>query len=321
MDNLSYISPAERFLVYFLFYSPAIFAFIFGTVIGSLSNVIIHRIVYYRSIWSPPSHCGSCGTEIHGKRNIPLVSYLSLRGKCPDCGTKFSSRYFWIELMSGMLYAMIVLYVYTLPQPQGLGLSIGEMLTMKFEDGFPPTFMVDFFGLMMIFKGFVFCTLLLILTAIDLDHKLLPDRLTVAGIILGIVLFWVVPSGPERLGWFSGMDGWWVGILDTLVKMALGLLVGGGILYLIAMAVPGGMGGGDILLLAMIGAFIGIRALGPAMFIGFVLGGLIGAVLMIFGIVKRRSFIPFGPFLAAGGLVGFLYGEQLWSLYSRNFNS
>jgi len=157
---MTHLSLQETLLVGFIFYSPAILAFVFGTVIGSLSNVVIHRLVYYKSIWSPPSHCTSCGTEIPWYLNIPLLSYLALRGRCRFCGARFSSRYFWVELISGMLYALVVLWVYTLPPPQGLGISFVEATTFRFQGtpplGFPPHPV----GMALMFKGFVFASFL-----------------------------------------------------------------------------------------------------------------------------------------------------------------
>jgi leader peptidase (prepilin peptidase)/N-methyltransferase len=310
---MMYHSLQEAILVGFIFYSPVIIAFVIGTVIGSLTNVIIHRIVYYKSIWSPPSHCTSCGTEIPGYLNIPLVSYLALRGKCRFCGARFTSRYFWVELISGILYALVVLWIYTLPQGQGLGLSWGEVLTYRFRSAPPLAWPSHPATMLLLLKGFIFSSFLLVLIMVDLEHQLLPDRITIPGIIIGLVLGLVAPLDRQHLV-SLGTTGVWDAYLQTI----LGLVVGGGILYLIAVIVPAGMGGGDIKLMAMIGAFVGIKALGPAMFSGFVIGGVIAVVLMILGKAKRRSLIPFGPFLAMGGLIGFYWGSDIWVMYMHH---
>lgn len=318
---MEFLSPQERLLIFLIFYSPAIFAFIFGCVIGSLSNVIIHRMVYYKSIWSPPSHCASCGIEIPGYLNIPLISYLALRGRCKFCGTRFSSRYFWVELTSGLLYALVVLWVYSLPPPQGLGMKFLDVVTYNFKEnpslGFPPSPV----AMALMFKGFVFSSLLLILSMIDLEHNLLPDRLTLPGILLGFLLSVIAPlNRPELVS--LGTHG----VVDAVLQSVLGIIVGGGILYLLAVIVPAGMGMGDVKLLAMIGAFIGVKALGPGIFIGFVVGGIVGGAVMIAGLIRNamgkgkkyipfKTYIPFGPFLALGGLIGFYWGPQIWMWY------
>jgi leader peptidase (prepilin peptidase)/N-methyltransferase len=320
---MEFISPQERFLIWLSFYSPAILAFIFGTVIGSLSNVMIFRMVYYKSIWSPPSHCTSCGTEIPGYLNIPLVSYLVLRGRCRFCGARFTSRYFWVELASGLLYALVVLWIFTLPPPQGYGLPLRIVLTYNFTENPPLGFPTDISSMFLILKGWVFVTLLIVLSMIDLEHRLLPDRLTFPGAALGILLSVVAPLNRPEIASLGTH-----GVVDAIAQSVLGMIAGGGILLIIAMIVPAGMGMGDVKLLAMIGAFVGLKALGPGLFIGFVVGGLVGGVVMIVGLIQNainkdrekkyipfKTYIPFGPFLAMGGLISVLWGHQIWSWY------
>jgi leader peptidase (prepilin peptidase)/N-methyltransferase len=311
---MAHLSSQEKLLVGLIFYSPAIIAFVFGTVIGSLSNVIIHRLVYYKSIWSPPSHCTSCGTEIPWYLNIPIVSYLWLRGRCRFCGATFSSRYFWVELSSGILYALVVLWAYTFPPPQGLGLTFREVFTFQFSGNPPLGFSPAPGGMILMFKGFLFCTFMLILGMIDLEHKLLPDRLTVPGIILGLILGVVAPLNRPALAAFGTH-----GMLDAFLQSFLGMLVGGGILLVIALVVPAGMGGGDVKLMAMVGAFVGVKALAPSMFLGFVIGGVIAVLLMMLGKARRGTMIPFGPFLALGGIIGLFWGQQIWAWYLHRF--
>jgi leader peptidase (prepilin peptidase) / N-methyltransferase len=320
---MEFLNPQERFLIALIFYSPAIIAFVFGTVIGSLSNVIIFRMVYYKSIWSPPSHCTSCGTEIPWYLNMPLISYLVLRGRCKSCGARFTSRYFWVELISGLLYALVVLWVYTLPVPEGLGLRFWDIMTFTFPENPNLGFHPELTGMLMMFKGFVFITLLIILSMIDLEHRLLPDRLTIPGIVLGLLLSVAAPlNRPELLS--LGTHG----VLDAVLQSVIGMIVGGGILLIIAMIMPAGMGVGDIKLLAMIGAFVGVKALVPGIFIGFVVGGVAGAIVMIVGSIQNamnkngvkkyvpfKTYIPFGPFLALGGLIGFFWGWQILAWY------
>lgn len=311
---MEHLSTQESLLVGLIFYSPAIIAFVFGTVIGSLSNVVIHRLVYYRSIWSPPSHCTSCGREIPWYLNIPLVSYLVLRGRCRWCGARFTSRYFWVELTSGVLYALVVLWIYTLPPPQGFGLPFWRVITFNFAGNPPLGFTPDLMTAALMFKGFIFASFLLILAMIDLEHKLLPDRLTIPGIWLGLLLSVAAPLDRPTIA-FLGTSGW----VDAVAQAVAGMIVGGGLLWIIAALVPAGMGGGDVKLVAMMGAFVGITALGPSLFLGFVIGGVIGIILMVFGLAKRKTLIPFGPFLAMGGMIGFFWGHQIWTWYIQRF--
>ncbi|MFH1676782.1 MAG: prepilin peptidase [bacterium] len=308
---MQHLSVQETILVFLIFYIPALLAFVFGSIIGSLSNVIIYRMVYYRSIWSPSSHCTSCGIEIPWYLNVPIISYLVLRGRCRFCGARFTSRYFWVELITGLLYAFAILWIYTLPAPEGFGLSFRTVMTFQFKE-MPPLggFYLEPLATVLMLKSFIFISFLIILTMIDLEHQLLPDRITIPGIILGLLLCFAAPLNRPALASF-GTHGW----PDALLQSVLGLIVGGGILWLIAAIKPGGMGMGDVKLNAMIGAFIGIKALAPAMFLGFVIGGLTSVLLIIFKKAGRKTLIPFGPFLALGGLIGFFWGHHLWVWY------
>jgi leader peptidase (prepilin peptidase) / N-methyltransferase len=322
----------DTLLVGLIFYFPAIFAFIAGTIIGSLSNVIIYRMIYYKSIWSPPSHCTTCGTEIPGYLNIPLFSYLFLRGRCKFCGARFTSRYFWVELTSGLMYATVVLWVYSLPPPQGLGIPFLKILTFHFEEspslGFPP----NIFAMALMLKGFIFSTLVLILSATDLEHQLIPDRITIPGAVLGLLLSVVAPLDRPTIA-SLGTHGW----LDAVLQSVIGLVVGAGLLLAIAwiaikiLKIPG-MGGGDITLCGMVGAFVGIEAFWPSILIGFVVGGVVGLGVMIIGsiwnmlhpggkkkYVPFKTYIPFGPFLAFGGWIGFFWGWRILSWYLGMF--
>jgi len=305
-------------LIFVMFYFPVLVAFVLGTVIGSLSNVIIYRLVYYRSSWTPPSHCTSCGTEIPWYLNIPLITYLTLRGKCRFCGATFSSRYFWVELTSGLMYALIMVWIYTLSPRVGMGLSLIKVLTYDFN-GVPPLgFPMNPVTVLLIIKGFIFATMLLILAMIDLEHKLLPNRITVPGFFIGIL------TAVLAVHWspmFEIGSGWWSGPVDLLLQSLLGALIGGGLLFLIAVLVPAGMGMGDIKLMAMVGAFVGARAIGPSLFMGFVFGGVIAILLMVLRKKKRKDMIPFGPFLALGGFLGYLWGPRILAWYVSTWST
>ena len=308
---MEYLSQQERNLVALIFYAPVIMAFVVGTVIGSLSNVVIYRLPYFRSLWSPKSHCTSCGTEIPWYLNIPLVSYLVLRGRCRFCGAKFSVRYFMVELVSGILYALVMVWIYTLPTDNG-GYSFTWLQVLTYNLGPTPPlgFEPNFITMLFMFKGFIYCTFLLILTMIDLEHELLPDRITIPGIIIGLILCVIVPYTRPHIASLGTQ-----GIPDAVLQSVLGLLIGGGIFFVLYLF--GGFGGGDWKLMAMVGAFVGIKALWVTMFFGFVVGGVVGAILLLMRRVRwgDMTMIPYGPFLALGGIVGFFWGFDLIRWY------
>jgi leader peptidase (prepilin peptidase)/N-methyltransferase len=210
------------------------------------------------------------------------------------------------------MYAVVVLWIYTLPPPQGFGLTMREVLNFGASQtptlGFPS----NPAGIALIFKGWVFATLLLVLSMTDLEHRLLPDRLTVPGIVLGLLLSFAAPlNRPEIMSLNTH------GLTDAFLQSFLGMIVGGGILLVIMLIYPPGMMFGDVKLLAMIGSFVGITALAPSVFLGFVAGGVVGGLVMLISksYVPMKTYIPFGPFLALGGFIGFLWGSQIWHWY------
>lgn len=240
---------------------PRIFLFSIGLLFGSFANVVIYRVPRGESIISPGSHCPLCGHPIRPWDNIPILSYLVLRGRCRDCGGRISPRYPLVELSSGLM--LLALY-------------------SKYGSG------MDFF------RYSLFGLLLLVIFFIDLDHRIIPNSLTYPGIVVGLVL--------------SAIDG-------RLIN-ASGASIGAGAFFLLViLASRGGMGLGDAKLGAMMGAFLGWPLVAVALFISFVLGGLVGLLLMLLGIRGRKDMIPFGPFLACGGVIALLYGEFLVRRY------
>jgi len=245
-----------------------IFAFTFGAVIGSFLNVCIYRIPAGESIVHPPSRCPACGSSIRWYQNVPILSYLLLRGKCADCGVRISARYPMVEALTGLLFA-IVLY------------RIG------FQWATP--------------VYWLFAAALIVITFIDFDHQIIPDMISLPGIVVGFLCSFAVP---------------WVSWTDSL----LGILAGGGSLYLVAvvyeqLAKKEGMGGGDIKLLAMIGAFLGWKAVLPVIFISSLMGTLVGVPVMLIKKAGSKLAIPFGPFLAAAALFYLFWGAALIRWY------
>ncbi|MBN1627427.1 MAG: prepilin peptidase, partial [Deltaproteobacteria bacterium] len=199
------------------------FSFLFGLIVGSFLNVCIYRIPLKKSIISPPSSCPSCGERIRFYDNIPIISYIILRGKCRRCGKPISIRYPFIELMTGLLsLAVFVNYSH-----------YGQYFSL-----------------------FIFVSALVVITFIDLDHQIIPDIISLPGIFAG-VLATVILSSIIAGYRISNYEIKWY---DSII----GVLAGGGILYLVAVGFEKltgkeGMGGGDIKLLAMIGAWMGWR--------------------------------------------------------------
>ncbi len=254
--------------------------FILGTIVGSFLNVCIGRIPNEESVVFPPSHCPKCKAAITFYDNFPLLSYLWLRGKCRACHEAISPRYFLVELLTGL----VALALYS-----RFGLSY--------------TFVVSF----------VFAAALIVISFIDLDVRIVPDVISLPGIIVGLVF--------SVIGYFVFTDAF--EIIPTPLSSLIGILVGGGFLLATAWIyekVTGvdGMGGGDIKLLAMIGAFLGWPSIPVTLFIASVLGSVIGVGLMVATGAGRRLALPFAPFLCAGALIYLFYGGILIQYYLPN---
>lgn len=250
----------------------SLWIFFLGASIGSFLNVCIYRIPAGLSIVSPPSRCPQCETKIRWWQNIPIVSWLLLRGKCSNCKEKISVRYLLVETLTGLLF-----------------LKIFTMFELH-----PATLVF-----------WAFAAALVTLTFIDLDHQIIPDIISLPGIILGFVTVSLTP-----LTWSNSI---------------LGILLGGGSLWSIAIIYElltknEGMGGGDIKLLAMIGAFLGWKAILPVIFISSCLGTLIGVPLMLRQGASGKLAIPFGPFLSAAALIWFFWGGVLLRWYLGFFH-
>lgn len=256
--------------------------FILGLVIGSFLNVCIHRIPREASIVSPPSSCPGCGAPIRPYDNIPLISYLLLRGKCRNCGMGISARYPLVELLNGLLYAA-VLY--------------------SFGTGWHLPFL------------FAFVSAMIVITFIDLDFQIIPDVISLPGIAVGIAgasLFIPDPFGSAGSHQGAPLVGFW----NSLIGTASGF----GLFFLIAalgkaMAKTDAMGGGDLKMMAMIGAFMGWKSVILTTFVGSLAGSVIGVGLMVLRGRERKMKMPFGPFLAAGALVSLFFGGRIVRWY------
>jgi leader peptidase (prepilin peptidase) / N-methyltransferase len=238
--------------------------FIIGLIVGSFCNVVIYRLPQGESIIMPGSHCRSCTTPLRPWDNVPLFSYLLLRGQCRNCREHISLRYPCVELASGALYVL---------------------LWYKYE-----------FNILLFMVYALLTSALLVIALIDLDHKIIPNTITLPSMVIGLALsFWALPIDP----------------LASLI----GLLAGGLFFYLVALVSKGGMGGGDIKLIAMIGAFLGWQGAFFTILMGALLGSVMGVGLMLLGKKGRKDKVPFGPFLSFGAILFTLVGQELIRWY------
>ncbi len=240
---------------------------LFGLIIGSFLNVVIARLPEGRSVWRPRSACPGCAVPIVWYDNIPIVSFAVLRGRCRACGMAIPPRYPIVEAATGALFVL-------------------AFVTL----GPTPDFVV----------AAALLAALVAITAIDLSHQIIPDVITLPGILAGVV---------------ANLATGWVSWLESL----LGIAVGGGIFLVIILASRGGMGGGDMKLGAMLGAFLGWKLGLVALLLGVLTGGVVALCLLILRRKGRKEAIPFGPFLALGGAVTCLWGERLLGWYLGHF--
>ena len=244
------------------------FVFTFGAIIGSFLNVCIARLPDGRSVVRPPSHCPKCQSFLAWYENIPILSSLFLTGRCRSCRVRISAIYPAVEVLTGALAV-------------ALFLRLGPTLA---------------------FAGyFAFAAALVVITFIDLDHQIIPDVISLPGIVIGLAFSLVSP-------------------LVTPIDALIGALAGGGTLLSVAWLYKTfrgqeGMGGGDIKLLAMIGAFLGWKSIFVTLFVGSVIGSIIGVVVMLYEGADTKLAIPFGPFLAGGALVYLFWGDRILAFY------
>ena len=246
----------------------AIVAFL-GLTIGSFLNVVIHRLPRGGSIVSPGSCCPSCGYALRALDNVPVLSYLVLLGRCRQCGVRISPRYPLVELATAALFVL-----------------------HYFVFGWTPLLAVRL----------LFAAALVALFAIDLEHHLLPDAITLPGIGVGLLASLFLPPGFQ----------------DALI----GMLVGGGVLWLIGEAYyryagEEGMGGGDVKMLAMIGAFLGWQLVIVTLVFSSIAGSVVGVLLIVTRRGGMKYALPYGTFLSIAGLVASVAGAQIVSWYVR----
>ncbi|MBS3948087.1 MAG: prepilin peptidase [Dethiobacter sp.] len=259
----------EHFLSCFLF-------FLFGLCVGSFINVLAYRLPRRISLVKPPSSCRSCRRRLSAPELIPVLGYLALQGRCLKCGAPISLRYPLVELATAMLF-MILYTIF------GLTISLAAHLLLA--------------------------VLLLAISLIDLDQRIIPN--TLVGIGLGGGLLFQLPG---LIVLWTDLPGW-TAPFRPFTDALSGLLLGGGLLLIIILVSRGGMGAGDMKLMALIGFYVGLRGTAVVMMLGFTMGALVGLILIAARRLTRKDALPFGPFLSAAALIEIFWGSFIWSWY------
>jgi leader peptidase (prepilin peptidase) / N-methyltransferase len=239
-----------------------------GLLVGSFLNVVIHRLPLRESLLKPRSRCPGCGTQIRAYDNVPVVSWLLLRGRCRDCGQPISARYPLVELLTGALFAAVAIAA-----DNALDVALGLLLV----------------------------TALVPITLIDIEYRIIPNRITAPAAMAAVAAILVFDAG-------------------FIVEAAVAAAAAGGFFLLAAIASPRGMGMGDVKLVAVLGLYLG-RAVAPAILIALVAGVVIGGLIIARrGMTAgRRTPIPFGPFLALGGMIAYFVGDAIVDGYLDRF--
>lgn len=258
---------------------------VFGLLIGSFLNVVVYRVPAGMSIVSPPSACPNCGAGIRGYDNIPVVSWLVLRGKCRDCGNPISPRYPLVELGTAVLFTLVALrFAEPVVAVGPVGSTIAAVLVLA---------------------AFLFIAAVgIALALIDLDTHRLPNAIVLPALVVAAVLL---------LGAAVAGGDW-----DAAVRALLGGVILFVVYYLMAFIKPGAMGFGDVKLSGVLGLYLGWLGWGTLIvgaFGAFLLGGIFSIGLLVSRRVTRKGGIPFGPWMIAGAFVGVFFGEQLWAAY------
>jgi len=247
-------------------------SFALGAIIGSFLNVCIYRIPAKISVVSPPSRCPQCGSEIRWYQNVPIISWLALGGKCASCKVPISMRYPLVEALNGILFALVI---YRFP------LSEASMVFM------------------------VFVSLLVVVTFIDIDHQIIPNVISLPGILVGFAGSFFIP---------------WLTLADSVLGALAGVLLLGSVAFGYRLLTgKEGMGMGDLKLLAMIGAFLGWKAILPVVFIASLAGSLIGVPLMLIKGADGKLALPFGPFLSLAAIIYLFWWVDLFAWYQSIF--
>lgn len=260
-----------------------------GLLVGSFLNVVIHRVPRGESIVTPASACPGCGHPIRARDNIPVLSWLVLRGRCRDCGEHISARYPFVELGTGVLFTIV-------------GVAFAPPVISAGNPGAATAAVMALVAYLWLAGASV------ALAAIDLDVHRLPNVIVLPTLgVIGVLL-----------GAASLLSGDW----DAILRALIGALAVGAIYFILAIAIPGGMGFGDVKLAPSLGlalAWLGWPHLVVGVIAGFLVGGFVGVGLIIARRAKRGSRIAFGPWMIVGAWIGILVGAPLAGAYLSLF--
>ncbi|MCG8403509.1 MAG: prepilin peptidase [Firmicutes bacterium] len=240
-----------------------IIVLLLGAVIGSFFNVCIYRLPRKESVAYKPSHCPGCGSKLGVADLVPVLSYLFLRGRCRHQGCEISPRYPLVEIITALLF--LAAYI-----NWGVSWHTASM--------------------------WVFLAMLVLVSVIDIYHRIIPDEALLAATIIGLPLLFLAS-------------------LDYLISGVIGFFAAGLLLLVIAAVSRGGMGGGDVKLSAVMGLFLGWQGVAVALFLSFLAGGVISILLLATKIKGRKDAVPFGPYLALGGIIAAFYAERIIAWY------
>lgn len=268
----------------------ACMSFAFGACFGSFLNVCIYRIPRELSVVAPRSFCPKCNKAIPWYNNLPILTYLFLRGKSKCCGQEINFRYFLVESLTAVLFLLVWLKFDIYPGARAFGLVPITDLWLV------PVYWLIIFGLIL---G----------TFVDFEHLIIPDRVTLGGIVAGTIISFALPSLHGETS-----------RLTSLLYAALGIVLGGGILW--GLAIFGkmifkkdAMGFGDVKLLAAIGAFLGAKAVFFNILVSSLAGSIVGVSLILAKKQTMQSRIPYGPYIALAAIIWIFWGPALWDAY------
>lgn len=285
----------------------AFFSFWLGACIASFLNVVIWRAPRGESIVSPPSHCPKCNSPVKWYQNIPILSWLALRGKCANCRAPISPRYICVEALGGCLF---------------LAAFFAAFFKYSYVCSSGSVYWASALGSLLV--AWIWISLMIVGSFIDFDHQLLPDFTTVGGMVLGIV--WAIFN--SILNFLTFDRSYWYVCLTPMAVSVAGLVFGFGLLWLVRWLGSKAfkreaMGMGDVFLMGAVGALFGPVAVLVTLILSSVFGSVVGIVLILLSKTKLGGFtpIPYGPYICMGCLAWMFYGPQIVNWYMHLITS